>query len=42
MGIAVVFLQNRPPGVGMEQGTVVGANTAVQFIEQINLSTEPG
>ena len=39
---AVLLLQNRPPGVGMEQGTVVGANTAVQFIEQSNLSTKLG
>ena len=37
-----MLLQNRPPSVGMEQGTVIGANIAVQFIEQINLSTELG
>ena len=42
MGIAVLLLQNRPPGVGMDQGAVVGANTAVQFIKQINLSTKLG
>ena len=39
---AELFLQNWPPGVGMEQGTVVDANTAVQFIEQSNLSTKLG
>ena len=39
---AILLLQNRSPGVGMEQGTVVGANAAVQFIEQSNLSTKLG
>ena len=42
MGIAVVFFQNQPPGVGMDQWAVVSANTAVKFIEQINLSTKLG
>ena len=39
---AVLLLQNRPSGVGMDQGAVVSANAAVHFIEQINFSTELG